>query len=784
MCKKLMFLFFIVLLPAAVNSAAATTYTWTNDYLWSVLWDDALNWDPPGVPGASDEAFINTPPERGPAVDCDITVGDIHGPRWDSDSNQVMDMVGGTIVVSGEWAWCDSGSGTGTINIGGSVDITINECFGGIYSGTGILNISDSPTITSNDEWRMVDGNSAVGIFNISGNPNITIHERVRLADDGLAVLNISGDPNIIIDGDLTAGYNSGGTLEAYISGGSLNVGGSFQIGNDGSGLIDISGGTVNCYSLELQIRPDDATGTLNISGGNVYVGESVLICDGSGTATMNMSGGDVYVEGSVRICDGSGTATMNMSGGDVNTGELWLPGGDGTGILNMTGGVLAVRGAILAPRDSGGTSIINLDGGLIMCGSFTPAGPYSMNIEEGVLVIDGDVRSVVYADIAAGYITGYGGCSGRGDVMLDFDNVNPGKTTVWALPVLQRAWNPWPGCDAEYIPREVLLSWSAGDGAMGHHVFFGTSFDDVNSGDFSVFKGSQTGTIYNVGTLSFGVTYYWRIDEVGQSTYTPGLVWSFTLGDIIVVDDMESYTPGRTSPNAISDVWIDGVTNSTGSTVYLGIASVDPVYAGEQSMLYVYDNTSYSGQGYYSELERQYTDPCDWTARGVKALTLCFYGYPDNDANDTERMYVALEDSSSNITVVPYDGDANDVKIAEWQEWNLDLQDFNDGGVDLRNIKKVYIGFGDRDNQVVTGGLGVVYFDDIILYPTRCVPKYGPVGDVSGDCVVDLKDLDVMADEWLDSGEVTADVYPDGKVDFKDYAVLINNWLEFKLWP
>jgi len=756
MCKKLMFLISLVSLLAAVNSAAADRYTWTNDYPWSVLWDDPLNWDPPGVPGASDEAFITAPPERGPAIDWDTSIGDMHGPRWDSDSNQVIDIVAGTVVVNGEWVWCYSGSGTGTINISGSPDIIINGWFGGIYSGTGILNITDSAIITSNDEWRMVDGSGAVGIFNISGSANITIHERVRLADDGLAILNISGDPNIIIDGDLTAGHNSGGTLEAYISGGSLNVGGDFQIGNDGSGVIDISGGTVNCRILKLQMRPDDATGTLN------------------------MSGGDVYVEESVRICDGSGTATMIMGGGDVNTGELWLPGGNGTGILNMTGGVLAVRGAILAPKDSGGISIINLDGGLIRCGWFTPAGAYNMNIEEGILVIDGDMRDAIYADIAAGHITAYGGCAGRGDVMVDFDNLNPGKTTVWAVTVFERAWNPWPGCDAEYIPREVVLRWSPGDGVIEHHIFFGTSFDDVNDADLSVYKGSQTGTTYNAGTLSFGVTYYWRIDEFSESACTPGLIWSFTLGDIIVVDDMESYA----SSAELYDVWKDGAINSTGAFIYL---QEEAPVRDTQSMIYTYYNNTNFGAGYYSEIEREYADPCDWTALGVKALTLCFYGDPNNATNDTEQMYVGLEDNNSNYVEVRYgdgkDEDMNDIKLTEWQEWDIDLQDFNDGGVDLTNIKKVYIGFGDRGN-LMPGGSGVVYFDDIILYPTRCVPKYGPVGDVSGDCVVDIADLEIMADEWLDGGNVVADLYVDNKVNFKDYAVLMDEWLEMKLWP
>jgi len=140
------------------------------------------------------------------------------------------------------------------------------------------------------------------------------------------------------------------------------------------------------------------------------------------------------------------------------------------------------------------------------------------------------------------------------------------------------------------------------------------------------------------------------------------------------------------------------------------------------------------------------------------------------------------VEDSSNNITVLPYDGDTNDIKIADWQEWSIALSDFVD--VNLADVKKVYIGFGDRDNPVVPGGSGIVYFDDIRLYLSRCIPEYGPVGDVSGDCVVSFEDLETIASEWLDDIDVTADFYPDNKVNFKDYAVLADNWLVEQLWP
>jgi len=85
-------------------------------------------------------------------------------------------------------------------------------------------------------------------------------------------------------------------------------------------------------------------------------------------------------------------------------------------------------------------------------------------------------------------------------------------------------------------------------------------------------------------------------------------------------------------------------------------------------------------------------------------------------------------------------------------EDWNIALKDFS--GLDMNSVKKVYIGFGIRGNpnpSGTPGGNGRVYFDDIRLYPPKCVPEHGPVGDLSGNCIVDLADVGIMADEWLE---------------------------------
>jgi hypothetical protein len=93
-----------------------------------------------------------------------------------------------------------------------------------------------------------------------------------------------------------------------------------------------------------------------------------------------------------------------------------------------------------------------------------------------------------------------------------------------------------------------------------------------------------------------------------------------------------------------------------------------------------------------------------DWTKHGIKALTLYFHGDLDNSA---EQMYVKLNGSK-----IMYDGDVDDLTQTLWRPWHIDLQDSE---VDLSSVTELGIGF---ERIGIAGGKGVVYVDDIRLYP------------------------------------------------------------------
>ncbi|UCF16980.1 MAG: LamG domain-containing protein, partial [Phycisphaerales bacterium] len=272
-------------------------------------------------------------------------------------------------------------------------------------------------------------------------------------------------------------------------------------------------------------------------------------------------------------------------------------------------------------------------------------------------------------------------------------------------------AWGPQPQRHASVDIRDIdSLSWSAGDTAVSHDVYFGTDRDAVALADNTSpeFQGNQAGTSLSLaGLVEFGGgDYYWRIDEVAaDGTVTAGTIWKFTVPDYLIVDDFESYNDieeGQPGSNRVYLTWIDGYGTTTNGAV---AGNLDPPFMSQghnsaQAMPLSYDNA-----GKTSEATKTLEAKKDWTAHGVTKLVVWFRG---DSANAAERMFVALGN-----TVVYHPDDAA-TQDTGWNEWVIDLTEF--AGVDLTNVPSMTIGFGTRGAPVPTGGTGTVHFDDIGL--------------------------------------------------------------------
>jgi len=296
------------------------------------------------------------------------------------------------------------------------------------------------------------------------------------------------------------------------------------------------------------------------------------------------------------------------------------------------------------------------------------------------------------------------------------------GLSEVRLFYIAVRAREPYPDSGATKVGPDVTLGWRAGREAAEHDVYLGTDEQAVTDGNAPVTTVSQTS--YGPVSLDLGQTYYWKVNEVNMvetPVTLPADIWNFATSEHFVVDDFEDYNDYP--PNEIFSTWTDGWGVATNGSLVAHdeppFAETTIVHSGGQSMPYRYENNRK-----YSEAERALSPPQDWTTNGVKALSLWFHGDPNNAA---ERMYVAIANSPAPAAVVHHDDPAA-AQINTWTEWLIDLSKFADQGVNLTNVDKLAIGFGDKNN-LQAGGSGLVFFDDIRLYPPR-----EPQADLTGN--------------------------------------------------
>jgi hypothetical protein len=112
--------------------------------------------------------------------------------------------------------------------------------------------------------------------------------------------------------------------------------------------------------------------------------------------------------------------------------------------------------------------------------------------------------------------------------------------------------------------------------------------------------------------------------------------------------------------------------------------------------------------------------------------------------SNGAESMYVAISNNNGTTGTVYYDDndnvDPNASLIDDWTEWNIDLKDFSDQGVDLTDVNDIAIGFGTKGNVTTPGNQPECVLDKLTL----------PAADLTSDCIVDYRDLEIVANDWM----------------------------------
>jgi autotransporter-associated beta strand protein len=272
---------------------------------------------------------------------------------------------------------------------GGTSDFNVAASWNppGVPSGVNAINDSGSNNVVlvrpGDPVWspwdiRAGDGLNASGAYLQTGSTN-TVNGWFRLGDSSNSM-----------------GYYT-------LSNGTVNVLLQAHVGEAGTGVLTISGGTFSAGQNPFCLGDGDfgagGLGTLNMKGGslNTPPGVDLWLGEGSnngpgGTGRMIMTGGTVNIGGWFAIGRFGGIGDLELSGGSItmspgNTGNITLATTPSTGIVNQIGGTLTntvsqtwiaesaggtwnlnagtdVLGVVLLSRLAGATGAFNLNGG------------------------------------------------------------------------------------------------------------------------------------------------------------------------------------------------------------------------------------------------------------------------------------------------------------------------------------------------------------------------------------------------------------------------------------
>ncbi|MDD5134305.1 MAG: metallophosphoesterase [Phycisphaerae bacterium] len=529
MKKSILFLVSFVLLSNLLNVCSATYIQWDGGAGTS-NWNTAANWNGDVIPGTADKAGFKSP--TGAVVSTtvptfmDMTLGGVSG-------GILTVQPGAVLTCTNTWSMGQSYNETGVLNISGG-SITVGSWFYVGNAGVGTINITGG-SITIGGLFCIANGVAAtsVGTVNLDGG-TITVSTFNMAAGGGAAKLDITSG-KLIINGNVTsaiAGYISNGWIKGYDS--PSNVHYDYNVTTPGKT-------TVWAVGSNKADNPTPANGAVNISRDT-----SLSWTAGLGAISHNIYFGTAS----------PGTFQGNQAGTAFNPGQLAL-----------------------------GTT-------------------YYWRIDE---------------------------VSGAGTTTGD----------VWNFTTATgEAKNPDPASGAINIAFNKILGWTAGIGAVSHDVYLGTNSSDVNNanrllGDLNgngivdwidlsmltgywlsdptgtepyagidddnivdlydytllaedwktstnpVFKGNQSSTNYNPGTLATDTTYYWRIDEVNSVDTFKGNIWSFTTQSGKAFDP----SPANGAASVARDTtlsWTAGA-GAASHNVYFGTAN-PPASIGNQT--------------------------------------------------------------------------------------------------------------------------------------------------------------------------------------------------------
>ena len=388
----------IVIVVVAAR-ARADRFFWNNP--GSGSFSDQMNWDPTGVPGANDQAIIGT------TIPTTINLSSATVFAFDVGSDSP-----GSVTLNGDLTTTTLSFTGETTSVGSNIMVNGSATLGNTFGGNWTLDSASSLTATAPNPGDVA---VTVGINNTPYTAGVHHIAPAVLNVDGGAV-SISGVLAVGVNGVGGADFSNGANLTASNgpSGGAGVVLGAAENGAPlTSGTLSFDGpGTTATISSGIEIGQQGA-GILNVTGG----------------ATINISSTSEFSINMATQLPSQGTLNISGHGSQLTTVAMFAGAVAGTGATSITaGGTLLTAGADLGLLSTANATV-TVDG---LGSTWTSSDIITVgDAGSGKLAITGG--GVVNANANYGFPSVFVGYTGSGDVSVD----GGGSNLVTAGPLV-----------------------------------------------------------------------------------------------------------------------------------------------------------------------------------------------------------------------------------------------------------------------------------------------------------------------------------------------------------